>query len=170
MELGKFVIGLLILGVLIHYFVLTFFMVSGQSMEPSFHDNEAVLASRVNLFTGKFKRGDAMILRFPGDPEHKKYIKRLIGVPGDTVAIGGGKVYVNGRRILEGYLRKGEITLPEIAPVKLGLDDYFLIGDNRNNSFDSRHWGVAHKNDMIGPVVMALWPSKEFGFVITPDH
>ena len=166
--LGKAVFAILVIGLLIHHFAYTLFVVSGPSMEPNFHDGEILIASRLNLWTGKFNRGDPMILRFPGDPKHKKYIKRLIGMPGDEILIKNDYVYINGKRLYEGYLEEGTPTLPDnpaYTHLKLQEDEYYLLGDNRLNSSDSRTWGVANKEDLIGPVRWIIWPPQYFSAV-----
>ena len=171
-ELGRaFIIAVIIL-ILIHYFAFTVFVVSGPSMEPNFHDKQVVLINRFNLFTNNFDRGEPMVLKFPGDPEHKKYIKRLIGLPGDTVELKNGHFYINGQRLYESYIADEIYTEPANSQTiwKLSDGEYFLSGDNRPNSSDSRHWGVAKRSDMIGPVKMILFPFSHFQFVSTPPY
>ncbi len=180
-ELGKWAFVIILVGTLLHFFVATLFVISGPSMESDFHDGQIVAVSRIGLFTGAYKRGDPMVLKFPGDPQHKKYIKRLIGLPGEEVEIKDNRVYINGKEIAEPYIKavgaeylpyyyedpawereakalhlQGKaITKPDLK-TKLGPDDYFLMGDNRENSNDSRKWYAASKSDMIGPVRFVL--------------
>jgi signal peptidase I len=163
-ELGKIFAIIFIVILLIHYFVVTIFVVSGQSMEPNFHDREIVLINKINLFTNRFTRGSPMVLRFPGDPKHTKYIKRLIGMPGDSVEIKNNAIYINGKQLTESYIPSDYTTDPLTNQSKwtLGKGEYFLVGDNRNNSSDSRVWGVAQRSDMIGPVTMILIPRVLF--------
>jgi len=195
-ELGKWAFGILLVGTLIHYFVATVFVISGPSMETSFHSGQIVVVSRIGLFTNKYSRGDAMVIKFPGDPEKKKYIKRLIGLPGEKLEIKSNKVYINDQELAETYIKfVGEEFLPPyeyeepewnteaeqlhkkglalIKPDmvnKLGSDSYFLMGDNRENSNDSRKWYAAAKSDMIGPVRFILWPLKDWGPVVNPYY
>lgn len=194
-ELGKWALIIVVLGTLCHYFLATVFIISGPSMEPDFHDRQIVLVSRIGLFTGKYRRGDAMVLKFPGDPEHKKYIKRLIGLPGETITIKNNEVYINSRKIIESYIRPvDELFLPyfyeteELAKeaeslhkrgkvmtkpdmmTKIAANSYFLMGDNRENSNDSRAWYSAKKSDLIGPVRFILWPLKDWGPVVNPYY
>lgn len=163
-ELGKWFLIVIIALFLIHYFVVTIFVVSGQSMEPNFHDKEVVLINRINLFTNRFARGEPMVIKFPGDPQHKKYIKRLIGLPGETVEIKNNGIYINGRKLIESYIPSNFITEPLTGQTvwHLGKGEYFLVGDNRQNSSDSRVWGVAERKNMTGPVKMILIPRFEF--------
>ena len=194
-ELGKWAFAILIIGTVLHYFVITLFVISGPSMETSFHDKQIVLVSRIGLFTGSYRRGDPMVLKFPGDPEHKKYIKRLVGMPGDTLTIKDNKVYINEKLIVETYVKpvgeeflpfyyntekeeqmadllhsQGQVLVQPDLTVTLGRDDYFFMGDNRENSNDSRAWYPASKSDIIGPVRFIVWPLKDWGPVVNPYY
>jgi len=192
-ELGKWGFAIIIVGTLIHNFLATIFVISGPSMEPNFQNGQIVLISRIGLFTGKYHRGDPMVIRFPGDPESKKYIKRLIGLPGEKLEIRANKVYINDQHLIEPYIQpvlerylpfyyeqeeweneaaelhgKGEVLVKPDMMSNLGQDDYFLMGDNRENSNDSRKWYPASKGDMIGPVRFVLWPLYDWGPVVNP--
>ena len=172
-ELGRFFVVVIVLLLVSHYFLYTIFVISGPSMESNFYDKEVVMVSRLNLFTNRFQRGEPMVLKFPGDPEHKKYIKRLIGLPGDAIEIIDGAVYVNGKKLPESYLDEGTVTMPALnGEVSWRLKDnqYFLMGDNRENSSDSRDWGIAQRRDMIGPVKMIVFPFSRFEFVPVPPY
>lgn len=172
-ELGRAFILLVVALLIVHYFLATIFVISGPSMESNFHDKETVLVSRINLFTNKFTRGEPIVLKFPGDPKHKKYIKRLIGMPGDKVEIRDSQIWINGRQLIESYLDKGMPTTPaqnNQTIWTLGKNQYFLVGDNRLNSADSRDWGIAERADMLGPVKMILFPPKRFQFVPVPPY
>jgi signal peptidase I len=122
-----------------------------------------------------------MVIKFPGDPDHKKYIKRLIGLPGEHIVIKNNQLFINDKLIQEPYIKlpaeenlpgyyekqeweaealklhaKGKVLVKPDTDVTLGKDDYFLMGDNRENSNDSRKWFAASKSDMIGPVRFIL--------------
>ncbi|MBP6930179.1 signal peptidase I [Patescibacteria group bacterium] len=155
---------------LVHYFLFTVFIVSGESMEPNFHDREVVFINRFNLFTGNFERGDPMVLKFPGDPDKVKYIKRLIGLPGDYVEIKNNSIYINNKPLTESYIPSTFSTeaVTGVSAWQLREGEYFLVGDNRGNSSDSRTWGVARKSDMTGPVKLIVIP--RFEFVATPPY
>jgi signal peptidase I len=195
-ELGRWAFALVIVGTFIHYFIATIFIISGPSMESSFHSGEVVLVSRIGLFTGKYSRGDPMVIKFPGDPEKKKYIKRLIGLPKEKLEIKDNKVYINNKELVETYVSavameylpvfdyeqeewnqeaavlhsQGKALIkPDMVSV-LGQNDYFLMGDNRENSNDSRKWYPAPKSDLIGPVRFILWPLKDWGPVVNPYY
>lgn len=163
-ELTKWLIVGVILLTLIHFFVATLIIVDGASMEPNFHTNEIIGVNRWQYLFGSPERGDVTVLKFPGDPEHKKYIKRIIAVPGDTIAIQDGAVFVNKQKINEPYLATGTKTLPNLNRV-LKTNEYFLMGDNRLNSSDSRIWGVADKRYLIGKAWLVLWPKDLIGVI-----
>lgn len=194
-ELGKWAFVIVVVGTLIHYFVATVFVISGPSMEPEFHSGQVVVVSRIGLFTDKYERGDPMVIKFPGDPDHKKYIKRLIGLPGETLEISDNSVYINGERLFESYIRpvddiylpgwyeteelkneaeslhkQGKVQTKPDLKTKIADSSYFLMGDNRENSNDSRVWYAAKKTDLIGPVRFILWPLKDWGPVVNPSY
>lgn len=194
-ELGKWAFIIIIVGTFIHYFIATVSVISGNSMEPEFHSGQFVIVSRIGLFTGKYSRGDPMVIRFPGDSEHKKYIKRLVGMPGETIQIQNNEVFINGKKLFESYIRpvdpmylpgfyetkelteeaellhsQGKVmTKPDLV-TKIEKDSYFLMGDNRENSNDSRVWYPAKKSDIIGPVRFVLLPLKDWGPVVNPYY
>lgn len=163
-ELTKWLIIGIIIILMINLFMVTFFIIDGISMEPNFHSGEVVIADRWQYLFGTPKRGDAVTIKFPGDPEHKKYIKRVIGLPGETVEIKDGLVYINNKKLDEPYLEQGTYTFPDLSR-KLEGDDYFLLGDNRDNSSDSRIWGVAPRRDLVARAWLIIWPMSYFGKV-----
>jgi signal peptidase I len=184
-ELGKWAFLVLVLGTIVHYFLATVFVISGPSMEPEFHDGQIVIVSRIGLFSGKYSRGDPMVIKFPGDPDSKKYIKRLVALPQEKIQIKNNEVFINDKKIYESYVRpvdeiflpyyyenpeweeearqlhsQGKVlTKPDLIR-KLDDKEYFLMGDNRENSNDSRKWYPAGKSDLIGPVVFILGQIK----------
>jgi signal peptidase I len=163
-ELTKWLIVLVIFITMIHFFVATLFIVDGLSMEPNYHTNEYIIVNRFQYLFEKPERGDVVVLKFPGDPDHKKYIKRIIGLPGENVIIQDGSVFINGTKLNEPYLPAGTQTLPNLNRT-LGPEDYFLLGDNRPNSSDSRVWGVANKQYLIGRAWVILYPFSYAGVV-----
>lgn len=163
-ELTKWLIVAIILLMMVHFFVATLFIVDGVSMEPNFHSNEYIIVDRWQYLFGQPQRGDVVVLKFPGDPEHKKYIKRIIGLPGENVIIQDGRVFINGEQLNEPYLPPDTNTLPNLNRT-LKENDYFLLGDNRPNSSDSRIWGVADRRYLIGKAWIILYPFKYKGIV-----
>lgn len=161
-ELTKWLVVVVIFISLVHFFVATIFIVDGVSMEPNFHTNELIIVNRWQYIFGTPSRGDVVVLNFPGDPVHTKYIKRIIGVPGDTIKIRDGLVYLNGNLLKEPYLPTDTLTQPNVDRT-LGTSDYFMMGDNRPNSSDSRIWGIADKRYLIGKGIVILWPFDKAG-------
>lgn len=158
-ELTKWIIVLIIVVILIHFFMATIAIVDGVSMEPNFHTGEYLVVDRFDYNFGSPARGDAVVLKFPGDPDHKKYIKRIIGLPGDWVKIEGGQVYLNGKLLNEPYIPSNiATTSDQNIDTIVQPNEYFIMGDNRPNSNDSRIWGTAGRRFLIGKAVFQIYP------------
>jgi signal peptidase I len=117
------------------------------------------------LFGGP-KRGDTVVFKYPLNPS-EDYVKRIIGLPGDKVEVRGGLVYVNDKALTEPYIK--EAPLANYGPRVVPPDSFFVMGDNRNNSSDSRSWGFVPTDDLIGAALFRYWPfGNGWGFLITP--
>lgn len=141
------------------------FIVQGPSMQPNFHDGNFLVVSRVNYLLGEPERGDIAVFHFPNGPE-KDYIKRVIGLPGEKVEILDTVVYVDGQMLHEPYIN--EPCRPEFcrdAIWELGPEEYFMMGDNRNHSSDSRSFGPVDRKYLVGEVILRYWPPPEWGIV-----
>jgi signal peptidase I len=165
------------------------FKVEGRSMEPTLHHGqylvinkalywhldadvastilprifgEAPPASQAVFVFGEPQRGDIVVFRFPRDPS-RDFIKRVIAVPGETVEIRNGRVYVNGQLIDEWYIN--ETGNYSWGPRKMPPGEYFVLGDNRNNSSDSHVWGPVPRDNIIGKAWISYWPVDQFGFL-----
>ncbi|MBI3495614.1 signal peptidase I [Candidatus Berkelbacteria bacterium] len=163
-SLGRDVVLLALSLAIIHFFVATVFFVEGESMAPNLATNNVLLVNKLAYLASQPGRGDIVVLRFPGDPEKRKFVKRIIGLPGESVAIQNGNVLINGKKIEERYLAIELQTTPDRS-VTLGPDEYYLMGDNRRNSSDSRTWGPARRRDLIGRTKFILFPPAAVGFV-----
>jgi len=135
--------------------------VDGISMEPTFYQDNFVIVNKLAYRIGRIERGDVVVFPYPNNPD-EDYIKRVIGLAGDEVEIQGGKVKVNGAILDEPYIseppkRDYYIDVPE--------GELFLMGDNRNDSSDSRSWGTLPVEDVIGKAVFIYWPFPDFGIV-----
>ncbi len=135
------------------------------SMLPTLQPGEFLLVDRISYRFKELNHGDIVIFHFPQNPS-EDYIKRLIGLPGDTVKIANGEVYVNGHQLTEPYLSgapdyEGEWVVPEGA--------FFVLGDNRNQSSDSHSWGFVPKENLIGKALVVYWPIKEMKVLTRPD-
>jgi signal peptidase I len=156
-------LSLIIAGIVI-LFIYQPVQVEGNSMEPTLIDQERIF---INKFTYRFgiekiERGDMVVFWFPGDP-NKSYIKRVIGVPGDVVAIVRGAVYVNEKRLEEPYVPAEYRDEKSRLPEKVRPDHYFVLGDHRTSSNDSRAWGTVHRSYIYGKAVFVYWPPEKIG-------
>lgn len=136
--------------------------VEGTSMLPSLQDQERIF---VNKFVYRFEpveRGDVVVFRYPRDPS-KSYIKRVIGVAGDVVRIDRGQVFVNGRRLSEDYVPREFADTHSYAEVVVPPQAYFLLGDHRSMSNDSREFGPVDESYIYGKAVFVYWPVEKVG-------
>lgn len=140
--------------------------VDGSSMEPNFHDGDYVIVNRMAYRLGDIQRGDVIVFPYPLN-EEEDYIKRVIGLPGDHVAVYGGVVYVNGVALFETYIMEKPDT--DSAEVVVPDGYVFVMGDNRNASSDSRSWGPLKIEKIIGKAVFRYWPFPTMGLVDHPN-
>lgn len=152
----------------IRYFVAQPFVVRGASMEPSFTDREYLIVDEVSYYFREPQRGEAIVFHYPRDPR-QFFIKRIIGLPSERIKIEKGKIsvfsaaYPEGFTLQEEYLDPpGRSTHPEMERT-LGADEYFVLGDNRDFSSDSRLWGALPEALVVGRAVFRAWPVMRFG-------
>ncbi len=138
--------------------------VSGSSMEPGIHDQDRILVDHVRYLVHQVERGDIVILRYPLDPS-VDYIKRVIGLPGDEIVLAGGKVWVNGRLLREPYVDATAIDSYTHTRVIVEPDHYFVLGDNRMRSSDSREFGQVAHELLRGKVQVCVWPPWRLGWI-----
>lgn len=144
---------------IVNSFWFTIFIVDGQSMEPSLHDGEVVLLNKSFIRRNKIpQRGDAVVVKYPGDPENKRYVKRVIALPNEFISIKDSRIYINNELLRESYISINISTYPEgVWQLKEG--EYFLMGDNRENSNDSRYFGPVEERFFIGKAEQVILPS-----------
>jgi signal peptidase I len=157
----KSLVPIIIIVLFIRTFIAQPFIVSGESMYPTFHDKEYLIVDELSYRLGTPDRGDVVVLRYPLE-EKRFFIKRLIGMPGDTITFRAGKVFITEpgqeiRQIDEPYYRGTTIPGNETTVV-LQEKEYFVMGDNRNFSSDSRAWGILPEHDLIGRAAVRLLP------------
>ena len=151
------------------------FVVSGSSMVPNFHNSDYLIVDRVSYRRQEPKRGDVIVMKYPKDTT-EYFIKRIVGLPGETVMLQNGKVVIvnkdhpQGMVIDEPYLPTSTPTLGRPGPYTLGSGEYFVLGDNRTASSDSRVWGILPENDIVGRAWLRIFPVKDFGFIKTPEY
>lgn len=137
------------------------FRIEGSSMEPSMHPNQYVLVDKISYMLGDPQRGDVIVFNYPQATE-RDFIKRVIGLPGETVTVRGGVVYVNGAALDEPYIA----AAPNYENTwTLGPNEYFVLGDNRNSSSDSHAWGPLGREYLIGRAILVYWPPDLWGTV-----
>lgn len=146
------------------------FTVSGLSMQPALKNGEVTLVNQIGYdFGGQPQRGDVVALRPPSDPS-LIYVKRVIGIPGDSLFITPDAIYLNGHKLNEPYVHLIDPSAAENQPlgqIKLGPGQYFVLGDNRQNSIDSRVFGYVPRQNIIGKVEFVYWPLTDVGGVST---
>jgi len=148
----------IIILLLIYYLVIQVFIVKGVSMEPNFIDGELIVIDRLTYYFRKPSRGDDIVFIFPGTA-NQKYIKRIIGLPGEKIVIKDGIVFIDGKKLREDYLPDNFKTMGEVE-VLLRNNQYFVLGDNRDLSNDSRIWGPLAGENIIGRAVAVIFPFK----------
>jgi signal peptidase I len=155
-----------VIAILVILFVYQPVKVEGTSMMPSLEDQERIFINKFiyRFGMGDIQRGDMVVFWFPGDPS-KSYIKRVIGLPGDTVEIANGQVSVNGRALKEDYVPSNYRDTQSIEPEHVPPDHYFVLGDHRSSSNDSRSWGSVHRRHIYGKAVFVYWPIEKMGLI-----
>jgi signal peptidase I len=153
-----------LLAVILIVFIYQPVKVEGTSMMPSLTDQERIF---INKFTYRFstiERGDMVVFWFPLD-RTKSYIKRVIGLPGDKVEVTDGFVYVNGRRLGEDYVPDEYRDHNTYREIEVPANQYYVLGDHRSSSNDSRAWGTVERNFIYGKAVFVYWPLDKMGRV-----
>lgn len=151
-------------------FVTARYMVEGSSMEPNLHTGQFLIVNRLPQHLGAIERGDVIVFRFPGNPE-ENYVKRVIGLPGDEIVIENGVVSVNNEQLEEPYLGpSGQTYYGSRYSVVVPPGSYFVLGDNRTGSSDSRNWGMLDHNLVIGRAWVSYWPPEDWGVVEHYHH
>ena len=155
-------VGLAVIIFLIIRIGIQNYRIEGQSMEPNFHDGEYLIVNKLAYRLGEYERGDVIVFKYPNDPS-KDYIKRVIGLPGDTVEIRGGQLFVNNSQIEEPYLHMPNTR--DEPPTVVEAGHLYVMGDNRPASSDTRSWGQLGQNFVIGQAWLAIWPFDTAGLV-----
>ena len=154
-ETVRIILFVLIIVLPIRLFVIQPFRVSGESMETTFRHGEYLIVDQISYRFTEPSYGEVIVFRYPENPS-QHFIKRLIGLPGDTIEINDSVVSVNGVELDEPYAR----TIEPLYNFKSELDtnEYFVLGDNRNHSSDSRNWGALSKDKIVGRALVRLFP------------
>ena len=136
--------------------------VEGTSMLPLLKNHERIVVNKIAYHVESIHRGDIIVFRYPLDPA-ESFIKRVIGLPGDWVSIRDGQVYVNGRRLKEPYVMPAYLDEETYSPVHVAPGHYYVLGDHRDFSSDSRTWGTVARKYIYGKAVFAYWPLSDVG-------
>lgn len=166
-ETFRFLLIALLIVVPIRVYIAQPFIVSGSSMDPTFKDKQYLIVDELSYHLGNPERGDVVIFKYPVDPK-QYFIKRVIGLPGETVVDNHGQISIkdkNGNTTLT--LKEPYITYTKDDSVTrtLGQGEYFMMGDNRAGSYDSRAWGPVDRNLIVGRVFLRLFPVTSINFL-----
>jgi signal peptidase I len=172
-EVSKIVIIALLIVVPIRYFVFQPFFVRGQSMEPTFYDGDYLIIDEITYQFRGPQRGEAIVFSYPNDPS-QKYIKRIVGLPAETIVIEDGQItiYTDGlpQSLDESdYLPESYTTSGDLE-IRLDNNEYFVLGDNRAVSSDSRRWGPLPEGNIIGRVFLRAWPIAAMAKIEAPQY
>jgi signal peptidase I len=138
------------------------FRIEGVSMEPNLHDGQYLIINKLVYYLHPPERGDVVVFHYPRNPR-RDFIKRIIGLPGEKVEVRGERIFINGEELEEPYtFHTGNYTW---GPQRLGEDEYFVLGDNRNSSSDSHSWGPLPRDTLVGKAWISYWPPNYLGLV-----
>jgi len=153
-----------VIAVIVILFIYQPVKVEGTSMMPALIDQERIFINKFvyKLGAGGIERGDMVVFWFPGDPS-KSYIKRVIGTPGDVVEVDNGNVIVNGQTLEERYLPEEYRDHVSYTATRVPDEQYFVLGDHRSSSNDSRTWGMVPRHAIYGKAVFVYWPLDKLG-------
>mgnify|MGYP001591395784 CR=1 FL=1 len=160
-EFVRSIIIALLIVIPIRAWVAQPFIVQGNSMVPNFQHGEYLIIDEFSYHFRKPERGEVVVFRYPRQPS-QFFIKRIIGLPGDKIEIKNGSVRLNESAFNETYLSPSLATAPDASTI-LGVDEYFVLGDNREASSDSRAWGNLKENFIVGKTLLRLWPLTRIG-------
>jgi signal peptidase I len=171
LRLVRDIILIIAVFILFAVFVAQPVVVEGTSMLPQLHDGERLLVNKLVYYKiqsvdwGHLKRGDIIVFWYPKDPE-KSYVKRIIALPGETVEVRSGKILIDGHVLNEPYLdTQHNQSLPSFPPKTVEEHYYFVMGDNRDNSSDSRYWGLVPEKYIYGKAFFRYWKPSNIGFL-----
>ena len=158
----------ILLAVVIAFLMVVFLYqpvkVEGTSMQPELLDQERIFVNKFVYHFEEIHRGDIVVFWYPKDPS-KSFIKRVLGVPGDVVSIRDGQVHINGQMVEERYVPRGYQDADSYPPVRVREGHYYVLGDHRNASNDSRSWGLVPRKYIYGKAVFRYWPVEKAGFL-----
>lgn len=165
-EAAIYVVFAVLIIIFVPRYVMERVSVDGSSMNDTLQDRDQLIGEKISVRLDRLKRFDIIYFYPQGDDSVDPYIKRVIGLPGDTVYIEDSTVYINGTPLCEDYAREDKFNAYSASePIRLNEDEYFVLGDNRNRSADSRipDVGTVTRQEIIGRAIFRIWPLKSFG-------
>jgi signal peptidase I len=155
-EITESIVIAVLLAVIIRIFIIEPFYIPSGSMEPTLQEGDRIIVSKISYYFQEPQRGDVVVFKYPLN-QKRNFVKRLIATGGETVALRNSRLYINGQAVPEDYLPEG-LRFNNFGPKEVPQDSYLMLGDNRNNSEDSRVWGFLPRDLMIGKAVLIYWP------------
>lgn len=162
-EILESVILAVVLAVIIRLWLFEPFYIPSESMQPTLYPHDRIIVNKLSSRLYLPERGDIVVFKFPLNPQ-RDFIKRIIAFEGETVEIRRSYVFVNGVRVEELYLPYN-ISVPDFGPIKVPEGHFFVLGDNRSNSEDSRVWGPLNKKYLVGKAFFIYWPPNRMGLI-----
>lgn len=150
------------LAIVVMIFLYQPVKVEGTSMRPLLSNEERIFINKFVYHFEPIHRGDVVVFWYPLD-RSKSFIKRVVGLPGETITIRAGRVYINGRKLADQYVPPNYLDGSNYGPLKIPQNSYFVMGDHRDSSNDSRVFGPVPRSDIYGKAVFAYWPLDDFG-------
>lgn len=172
LQMVIFAVAIFLFGYLL---ILQPHKIKGSSMDPNFHDAEYLLTDKVTYRFNEPQRGDVIVFQPPIGTEGEEFIKRIIGLPGEKITLKEGVFYINDKKLNESYISDDMVTaegafLGEGASVIIPEDHFFVAGDNRPHSSDSRTWGLITKNKITGRAWLLYFPINRAGIIKKPNY
>jgi len=168
-EILKIVFIALVIVIPIRYFLFQPFIVKGQSMEPNFENSNYLIVDELSFRFRDPQRGEVVVFRYPKNIS-QRFIKRIIGLPGDKIEVKAGSIMVNDQVLDESKYLPSGVQTPGNIQTSLNENEYFVLGDNRISSFDSRQWGLLPRKNIIGRVLIRAWPITTLTKIEVPSY
>ena len=168
-EALKIIVIALVIVIPIRYFLFQPFIVKGQSMEPNFETGDYLIIDELSFRFRDPQRGEVVVFRYPYNPS-QRFIKRIIGLPGEKIEIKAGSIMINNQILDESGYLPFDLQTPRALQISLNENEYFVLGDNRISSSDSRQWGPLPRENIVGRVLIRAWPFTALAKIEAPEY